>query len=314
LGTILTEGVAHRLYKFDIKGFFENIDTSALATQIALDSRIPCSAALLVSKYFSRLQTLGIVGIPRGIPLSATLSEYVLQQFDAYVSQLPEVYYYARYVDDIVIVTGAREEQPKFERLIGKKLPRPLSFNSMKTRLLDIPTQRPSVQPNKIGDFDYLGYNLAVYEPSRNRDNRLTRQVDVTIASKKLKRLKSRLCCALLHFTKTKNFDTLRRRLQLLTGNYNIRDISTGQLRNVGLYCNYRRVNKYDGLKNIDAFLVSTVIGSRSRLAKRFAAAATPVQRRSLLRFSFAISFNRRTFYNFRGDELNVLARCWRNA
>jgi hypothetical protein len=314
LATILAEGVPHRLYKFDIKRFYESIDTDELMRAIQLDRRIPRGIALLLSSYFDRIKELAITGIPLGIPLSATLAEYAMQEFDSYVSRRAEVYFYARYVDDIVIVTGTREDKRTFTREIARKLPFALRFNGSKTTFLDISSQAQPTLPTVIGNFDYLGYNYAVHELSRDNHKRLVRKVDVTIATKKLKRLKSRLCCAIAHYIATPDMPTLRRRLQLLTGNYNIRDYNTGKVRNVGLYCNYRRVNNVEGLKQLDGFFRSVIIGNRNKIARRFAGMATLEQRRSLLVFSFEKGFAQRTFYNFHPSEAASLSRCWRDA
>jgi retron-type reverse transcriptase len=157
--TILKEGVPHRVYKFDVKKFFESINLNDLLNRIRNDERIPKNVTIILSKYIKHLITLGVIGIPRGIPLSATLAEYSMQIFDSSISRLPNVYYYARYVDDILIVTGAREAQVSFERQVERCLPFSLSFNDLKTSIKDIPIQKKSTGVPVIGDFDYLGYN-----------------------------------------------------------------------------------------------------------------------------------------------------------
>jgi hypothetical protein len=313
LATVLAEGVPHRLYKFDIKSFFESIDTPALFQQLANEPDMPRSAVLVLNSYLNLLLDRNIRGVPRGIQLSATLSEYIMKQFDEYVSRLPEVYFYARYVDDIVIVTGAREDKTHFARQIKRQLPRPLEFNTTKTRVLDIPVQKKSDGLSIVGDFDYLGYNFSIHESARIH-NRLCRSNQITIAPRKVRRLKSRLCRAVTSFIVDNNISLLERRLQLLTGNYNLRDISTGRLRNVGLYCNYRRANSTASLIELDSFFRSLVIGNRSRIARRLSTACPTQERRSLLRFSFAKGFTEQIFYNFPSAELAELTLCWRDA
>jgi hypothetical protein len=134
LKTILAEGVQHRVYKFDIKSFFESLDTKLLFVRLANLPLLPRYAALVLQNYLTELTSRGIVGLPRGIPLSATLSEFALLQFDREVSILPEVYFHARYVDDIVIVTGARENPREFGRTIKRLLPFGLEVNHLKTK------------------------------------------------------------------------------------------------------------------------------------------------------------------------------------
>lgn len=312
--TVLTEGVPHRLYKFDIRKFFDSIDTLELFGRLSNEPRIPRNAVLVLENFLYELvDRRQIVGLPRGIQLSASLSEYAMKGFDRFVSRLPEVYYYARYVDDIVIVTGAREDKTQFERRVRRALPPGLRFNNTKTKYIDIPVQYKSDGLPIVGDFDYLGYNFSIHE-TRRIDNRFCRAVDVTLAPRKIRRLKSRLCRAVASFTINGDKRLLERRLQLLTGNYNLRDLSTGRLRNVGLYCNYRRANSSAALIELDSFLRSIFVGDHCSLARRLSLKMPYHIRRSFLRFSFNKSFDHRTFYNFRARELAELTLCWRDA
>ncbi|EPM56853.1 phage-related reverse transcriptase/maturase family protein, partial [Pseudomonas syringae pv. actinidiae ICMP 19103] len=41
----------------------------------------------------------------RGLALSATITEIVMQDFDNSIKELDGVFYYGRYVDDIIVVT-----------------------------------------------------------------------------------------------------------------------------------------------------------------------------------------------------------------
>jgi hypothetical protein len=313
LASVLGEGVPHRIYKFDVKAFFDSVDCVELFALLANDSHLTRSAVLVLENYFRELADRKLKGIPRGIALSATLSEYLMRQFDRYVSRLPEVYYYARYVDDIFIVTGARENPDRFARQIKTHLPLGLELNTTKTKVLDVPVQLKSDGSAVVGQFDYLGYTFAIHETKRV-DNRLSRSIEITVSAKKIRRIKSRLCRAVSSFIAEGNIRLLERRLQLLTGNYNVRDMSTGRLRNVGLYCSYRRANSLASLVELDSFLRSIFVGKRSRLAKRLASKLSLQRRRAFLRFGFAKSFGSQTFYNFSPGELAQLSVCWRDA
>jgi hypothetical protein len=155
--TVLSEGVHHRVYKFDIKSFFERLNTAFLYQQLALTPTMPRSALLVLEHFLNELKTRQIVGLPRGIQLSATLSEFVLKGFDEELSSLPEVYFHARYVDDIIIITGARENSADFAAKISSLLPGGLVFNSLKTKQVELPVQWKSTSAAAIGEFDYLG-------------------------------------------------------------------------------------------------------------------------------------------------------------
>jgi hypothetical protein len=313
LATILAEGVPHRLYKLDIKKFFESIGVLDLFAQLANEPRIPRNVTLILQNFLIELVDRRIVGVPRGVPLSATLSEYLMMRFDSIVSRSKEVYFYARYVDDIIIITGAREDKTSFNRFIRRALPKGLSFNSLKTTFLDIPVQHKSNGAALVGSFDYLGYNFSIHETVRV-DNHLSRAVDVTLAPRKVRRIKSRVSRAVANFTLNGDTALLERRMQLLTGNYNLRDSSTGRIRNVGLYCNYRRANSMAALVELDSFLRSVFVGERGSLSQKLSSKMSYKDRRSFLRYSFTKSFHDRTFYNFPPAELVKLTVCWRDA
>lgn len=313
LATILREGVTHRVYKFDIKSFFESVDIDQVVRDLTEERIVPRVAIGVLEDYAARLKSLGLSGLPRGLALSSTLAECALRSFDAHTSRLPEVYFYARYVDDIVIVTSGRENKVAFEKLLKKKLPIGLIFNSAKTAIKDIEVHKKSNGQAILASFDYLGYRINVHETKRNKDNKLMRDVTLTIAPKKLTRLKSRICSAILDHVTRPNFTTLVDRLKLLSGNYNRRDLSTGASRNIGLYCNYRRATSSHGLAEVDRFLRSTAVGSRSRISRKLAAVSSVRERRKLLQINFEASFNSKTFYNFPISCIIELSNCWRD-
>jgi reverse transcriptase-like protein len=311
LSTILSEGVPHRVYKFDIKDFYDSVDSRLLADRILIDNRIPRASLLLLAHYLTELRNRSIQGLPRGVPLSATLAEYALTDFDRRISTLPHVYFYARYVDDIIVVTSRQEDNSSFSRIVRKALPFNLQFNPVKTRLVDIPLPKTRVV-GVVGEFDYLGYNIRVHHAERI-DGRISRTVDLSIATKKLRRIQTRLCLSAIDYLQSPDIGTLRRRLQLLTGNYNVREYTTGQKRNVGLYCTYRHITQTDCLRKLDSFLRALLLGRKIGLARRLSTSLSLQERRQLLRFSFLIGFQRRLFYNFKAHELAALKECWRD-
>lgn len=313
LHTILTEGVTHRIYKFDIRSFFESVDVDALATHIHADLRIPRTAALLTRQFLEKSKNLGVTGVARGLALSATLAEYSMLSFDQALSQSPHVYFYARYVDDIIIVTGARETERSFLRFATKKLPPGLRFNGEKQRVINLPAKNGGVAGTTLGTLDYLGYEFKFF-PTHKKYSKIQRTVDVRIAESKLRRLKSRICRSFAAFLTEKDTQLLEQRMKMLSGNYNIRDQVTKQVRNVGLYCNYRRVTDTSQLDDINSLMKSLLVGNKSRLSKKLSKHLSKKDRQKLLKFDYHASFRERTFYNFDVIEMNSLSKCWNNA
>lgn len=313
LHTVLGEGVQHRIYKFDIKSFFESLNRTELFVMLGRAPGIPRSALLVLKNYFDELSARNIVGLPRGIQLSATLSEFSLFQFDVELSNLPEVYFHSRYVDDILIVTGARENPGEFARKIRELLPPGLTLNHQKTKLVELPPFSKTQVNAAPGQFDYLGYSFSVYPVDRDRNKRFCRKVEVNLAKRKVQRIKSRVCMAVCQYLQDGSLSDFERRLQLLTGNCNIRDFATGKQRNVGLFCNYKRANSWAAFEELDSFLRAILAGSKNRLGIRLARMMSKKDRHLFLKYSFSSSFQKRTFYNFSANELAELKRCWQN-
>ena len=112
---------------------------------------------------------MGGTGVPRGLALSAILSNLMMQVFDKSIQSHEETFYYSRYVDDIVIVTSARETAERFVAQVKNSLPRGLGLNPNKRQIVDAEGR---VKPSKSSDpkitlfeFDYLGYRFLISEP-----------------------------------------------------------------------------------------------------------------------------------------------------
>ena len=56
-------------------------------------------------------------GIPRGIGISAYLSELYMRDIDIKIKSLEDVIYYARYVDDIIVIICPKTESTKKDYL-----------------------------------------------------------------------------------------------------------------------------------------------------------------------------------------------------
>lgn len=312
LVSLLEEGVQHRVYKFDIKNFFETLPHAHLRSLIGQDRRITRHSERLISDFLARCDALALPGVPRGVALSATLAEISLLEFDKHTRARPDVYFYARYVDDILVMTNGHEDAEAFRRDIESHLPHGVQFNPRKSQHSWFVEKGPgSTPPVKQGTFDFLGYQISYYS-SQRQNNRVARMVDVDLSTKKVKRIKTRLVRSALAYIDERNVGDLEQRIRILSGNYNIIEFDTKKIRNVGLYCNYRRVAPSSGtLKFIDTFYRQLITGNAGPVSQRLAAALTDGNKASLLKYSFAHSFSKRTFYAIPFDDLARLTACW---
>ena len=161
LRSLLGEGIPYRAYRLDIASFYESVDVSKVLESLKSSEGFSGQSASALASFFQELDRLGIEGVPRGLGLSATLAEYFLREFDETVSNLSEVWFFARFVDDIFIITSGKEVQAEFETELQDALPKGLQFNGAKQRIM---TFSPFVR-GQIGaqhKFSYLGYEFEI--------------------------------------------------------------------------------------------------------------------------------------------------------
>ena len=314
LVALLEEGHPYRIYKLDIKQFYESFDTDHIEQRFASDPGFPTSSLFVFHSLRQHLIARNISGLPRGLAISATLSEYAMRPFDAFVRRDAAVYFYARYVDDIVIITTGAENKRKFMRALQKNLPQGLNFNYKKSHVADLfaPRVRGANLPINEASVDFLGYRFNVMQQTKPGQVVL-RTVTVDIAPRKIIRFKTRIVLSILRFIDDGIFIDLLDRLRLLTGNYNLYDFNMNIRRNVGIYWNYRQINisASTALPELDAFLKKLLLARSGRIAERLAPALTAPMRRQLLTLGFSRSFSSRAFYHFGAQRMAHLVQCW---
>lgn len=179
---LCSEGIPYRVYKLDIKRFYESVDIEDVISRLQSDIPHTPTTIRLASTLLRTTSASGISGLPRGLALSATLSEYLLRHFDNEVRQRSDVYYFARFVDDMVVITRGEENPKDFLRLISRKLPTGLKLNWTKTRHIDFSDFNKTAADQPEGSFDFLGYEINVNTIGKNKQRRIT--LDLAIKSR----------------------------------------------------------------------------------------------------------------------------------
>ncbi|WP_213152944.1 antiviral reverse transcriptase Drt3a [Pseudomonas carnis] len=129
---LLSEGIQYRIYRLDIKSFYESISLADISSRIESIKFLSSPSKRHILDILLCFQRSGRTGIPRGLSVSATLSELILSDFDKKISSHAEVFYFSRYVDDIILITSGDENRRKFTKLIKSWLPTGLTLNSKK--------------------------------------------------------------------------------------------------------------------------------------------------------------------------------------
>jgi len=309
----LEEGTPYRCYRLDVKNFYESFSTEqVLAKTVSIPGLSPMSRRHLQT-LLTAFKAMGKNGVPRGLPLSAALSEIMMSKFDEAVKAKPGVYFYGRFVDDIVVITNLDESAVDFFTWAQQKLPEGLTFNNTKTSIHDV-SKIAKTAPNLPFEMEYLGYCFSVSDPLAGHTSVKSgfRRVVTDIAQSKVKKIKRRLAKSLLAYVRDRDAALLIDRIKFLTSNFAVVDLNTGRKMLAGIFYGYSQLSSdATALNELDVFLRRCVLTSKSRIGK----AATPVLSQGLTRALLGHSFKKghgdRRFINFSSVRMGQIQKCW---
>lgn len=314
LKAYLQEGTPYNVYKLDIKNFFESVSIQIIKNVVKKNKRLSLHTKNLIIEYLHLLNT---DSLPRGIEFSPMLAELILEPFDSKIRSLPEVIYYSRFVDDIVIITLAVEKTKAFYKKIASLLPYDLQFNYNKKCILEISSYKVS-HKNKSdiqnNSFDYLGYEFKITDSisDGNSNERMKqskhnfRPIEVNVSSKKIKSIKTKISQSFVSYKKNHNFDLLKKRLSFLSSNHYLKQKKHLIKTPTGIYYNYSLIDKHSkSLISLDKYLYSQILKKNTLL--------DPQQQKELLSsFSFIAGHSYKIFNKFPINELKIITKIWR--
>jgi hypothetical protein len=234
-----------------------------------------------------------------------------MREFDACVSQLPRVWFYARFVDDIIIITSPIADKSSFIADVSSALPEGLIFNHKSMVAEFHAFKSGNKQPALEDEFNFLGYKFSVSTAHKSSGNTITRAVDVDISDRKINNIKTRLAKSAIRFNIDGNYPDLRDRIRLLTGNFNFYDFDSGAKRSSGIFFNYPLVDAdtSKALPALDAYLKNLITSTHPR--NRLRPTLPPSHRRELARLTFSDGFKKKRFFDFSAARLKHLRACW---
>lgn len=302
---LLAEGGEFWLQKLDITKFFESIPRASALELAYKDHRLSFESKKVLEKLFSTPELSKLPGLPRGISLSSTLSELYMREFDRSCRILTGCYFYTRYVDDIFMLfcedPGNIEEQ--------LHLPEGLSFHPGKSLSLYHAHKGPVRSSDGGSSVTYLGYEFNFLCVNKDKATKL----QVGIAVKKIKKIKTRIMLALFEYCNTKDFFLLKSRITFLASNYNIgKDSARGKLY-AGVHFNHLLIDneRHCDLNEIDDFLRKALCSKRGSLGRRLVPLLSANQRRELLKISLMQGFQQKIVRPFKPEHLLEIKRVW---
>ncbi len=318
--SLLKEETPKYIYKFDIKEFYECIDPISYCSKILDDNFLSAESNYVLTEYIRILKKLTIDGLPRGIGLSSTISELVMNSFDKNIKKNKKIYYYARFVDDILIFSS---ERINIKNEIIKFLPDNLNLNWKKNKIISVYPCRCydkcicsqakcrcfdkckcKIIDSKERYFDFLGYNFKFQNLSLTKSSE---NLIVGLSNKKAAKLKNRLYLSFKDYHNNGNFNLLENRVKFLTGNH---FISNGKHRSdrmkSGVYYNYIHLTSLKKYNELDTYLSNLIYKKIS--TKIF---LSDLHKATLNKYSFTSGFKCKFLQTFNGNQINKIKGCW---
>lgn len=295
--TLLSETCPSCILKTDIKGFYENIKVDKILEKLKDDRILSYYSIELLANILSNF---GGSGLPRGLSISATLSELYMRAFDRVVQRIDGVYYYARFVDDILIFTISDKIADEVQETLSDVLNTALGLELNKEKTAKFNGNEITITP-----LEYLGYKFNVHLDKSRLD------IKISIADKKIKRIKLKIAKVFIDYIKNKDFALMTERMKLLTGNYTIRSRDNGGDLKAGIYYNYNYLNDYSALQELDKFYNRLVYSKKGSIGNKLYSMLTPLQRSKLSRYSFVFGWENKVYIAVDKERVKKLKRCW---
>ena len=299
--TLLHETVPMWILKTDIESFYESIDRNRLLVKLKNDSILSYHSIYLIQKLFSEAPLSSTSGLPRGLSISSTLSEMYMRKFDRWIKSYPSVYYYARFVDDIIVFSNSAKGLEELKNSINSQLEVGLRKKEVKTELFNGENIRDS-RP-----LEYLGYKFTTsLNPQKKRELR------VSIARKKVKKIKTRITLSFCEYSKSENFELLQKRIQFLTGNYSIKRNEDSEDLKAGIFYNYCYLNHFFDLTSLNLYYRKIIYCKKGRLGILLSSKLSDSQKDTLLKYSFIYGHKNKVYHSFSADEMKDIKLCWK--
>jgi hypothetical protein len=311
--TLLGETCPFWVIKTDIRNFYESIDRKRIVEKLQNDAILPNQSLKALKILFAHQFIESSKGVPRGLSLSSTLAEIYMRRFDKWAKRCEGVYYYARYVDDIIVFCYSKDTaknilQSMPDRL--RDLADGLEINMSKTSVYESSNRDGLIQVDLLSNLsqkhmplDYLGYEFS--KNAKPKDTKLI----VSIASKKVKKIKSRIVWALLAYSRDGDFQLLSDRMIFLSGNYGLRQGADGNDLRAGIFYNYHQINDYSALVEVNRFFRKAIFSTYGVLKGKHK--LTMAQKTTICKYCFVSGFKLKIYRTFAPQRIIEISNCW---
>ncbi len=293
---LLEDNFPKYVIRTDIQEFYESIPHDILLQKLNEENLLTFYSKKIHFQIINEYKRLSCSnkGLPRGVGVSAYLAELYMRDIDNQIKSIPTVSYYARYVDDIIIVftplstKDSRDYLAKIDEIIETKYS--LTRNKAKTKSFDL------VDTPTACNLEFLGYQIQFGNGS----------IKLKLTSNKVARYKHRIDLVIdsyLNYAKInekKARKILVKRLKFLTGNTRLLNNKKNIL--VGVFYSNNLLTDSSDFKGLDSYLTHKI---QSRIS------VVHLQTR-LAKYKFEEGFSSKRFSAFTTNELSDILEIWK--
>ena len=283
------------IVRADVKDFYDSIDHRRLRSHLDTTALSP-SCLRLIDRLLTEMEALtGMArGLPAGVGLSAKLAESYIAQADRALRDTRGTLYFARYVDDIVLVRAEEREGAVAPSAVVAEIETELQ--RLDLALNTAKTLHRELVNNSLGKIEFLGYEIE-YRSKEGTVVRLTRD--------RYKTIRARIDRAFSAWDRADPANHGRRsllldRLRFLTANTRLSHNKRNAL--VGIYFSNPHLTDLHSLAALDRHLHDRA--SRSSLP--------PGLDQKIAALSFTDGFSRRTIHRWSMQRMTRLKGAWR--
>lgn len=295
LAQALNDDYPKIIVRTDIEKFYESLSADRLDSILYKNRLLSLTSKKVIKDVLRKYRSTSLNqnGVPRGVGLSAHLSEIYMEEFDKAFSADPDVLFYSRFVDDIVVIFDGydRSKSPADRTAqVAEKI------KSVNLKANTAKTKTKSNHNNSMYSFEYLGY---IFE------KRPKKKVVVDMSKKRLSRYKSKLSKSFKLYTQLKHFNEKRERANLVARvkflSSNTHLVNNKRKAMVGIFFSNSEISSTKSLEVLDIYL-------NMEIAKL----SNPVLVTRLKKLSFKRGFEKRIYRKFSTRALGRLTRAWK--
>ncbi|MEQ3694146.1 MAG: antiviral reverse transcriptase Drt3a [Thalassolituus sp.] len=284
--SLLNDQAPLYIVRCDIKSCFENIKFENIATKLEADCILAPDMVDTIKSVIERCHDKGVPGLPRGLSISTTLCELYLENFDDFLKRDSNVVYYARYVDDFIVICDE-----KYHKSVIDKIEDYISGIG-----LELHKNGKKYYSNSLkgSSFDFLGYSFS----------RVGSKVKISISDAKLNKIKTKILLAFLDYKKNSDFSLLVQRINYLSVMKVVRHSSTGNILG-GIIEQYKSLDDFEVIKNIDRYYNGIIVINKNIFSS--------LELRKLKKISFYSRCCARSSGSFSRIKSCKINRVWKN-